>query len=91
MSGLVVVRHVTGEPKWRCECCPERTPFYAGEEKAYEAHVVACANRHHDEMQGQSLRTIAPGIFDPFKSGDVELDAWIRRYRVPILQGRMTI
>lgn len=88
MSLLVVVRHNHREPKFRCLACNEWVG-YEGEERAYEAHVVACANRHDAELRAQSMREIAPKVWDPNVSGDVEFERWVRQYRVPLLEGRM--
>lgn len=93
--GLVVV--VNGQvrdarrPRYRCECCPERTPFFDGEERAYEQHVIACSSRHDAQLREQSWRVKAPGIFDPHVSGDVEFGQWIRRYRAELIEGRRTL
>lgn len=90
--GLVVVVkgqvQDAGRPRYRCECCPERTPFYDGEERAYERHVVACSARHDAELRAESWRERAPAIFDPERSGDVELGRWIRRNREALLEDR---
>jgi hypothetical protein len=88
MSLLVVVRHNAREPKFRCLSCNEWVG-YEGEERAYETHVVACAQRNEEALRGRSLRSIAPKVFDPHVSGDVEYVQWVRQYRVPLLQGRM--
>jgi hypothetical protein len=93
--GLIVVvngrEQDAGKPRYRCECCPERTPFWDGEERAYERHVVACSQRHDEEMRGESLRVKAPGIFDPEQSGDVEFGKWIRQNREALLEDRMML
>jgi len=85
--GLIVIRRNAGAPRYRCLCCNDAV-FFAGEESAYEAHVVACSRRHDEEMRAQSLRAKAPGIFDPFQSGDVEFGQWIRRHRAELIEGR---
>lgn len=90
MGGLLILsagRH--GEPpRYRCLCCPERVVFYAGEEAAYEAHVVACSRRHEDELRQLSIRARDPELFDPLVSGDVEFQAWVRANRKALLEGR---
>lgn len=87
--GLIVV--INGrereEPRYRCLCCND-ADFYEGEERAYETHVVACANRHDEELRAQSMRARAPGIFDPNVSGDVELERWYRRNLPLLREGR---
>lgn len=90
MAGLIVVRHNEREPRYRCLCCPDGV-FFAGEETAYERHVALCARRNAEEMEGQSMRAKLPGIFDPFRSGDVELERWISRHRGMLLEGRMNL
>jgi hypothetical protein len=35
------------------------------------------------------MREIAPKVWDPNVSGDVEFERWVRQYRVPLLEGRM--
>lgn len=87
---LLIVRDNAREPRYRCLCCDDAI-FYEGEETAYERHVVACSNRHDEELRGRSLRVKAPGIFDPFQSGDVELERWIRVNRGLLLEGRRTL
>jgi hypothetical protein len=88
--GLIVIRHNEREPAYRCDCCADGV-FFEGEERAYETHVVLCSMRHDAELRGESLRVKAPGIFDPEQSGDAELDRWVRRHRVALLEDRMRI
>ncbi len=88
--GLIVVRHNDREPAYRCLCCSDGI-FYEGEERAYEGHVILCAKRHDAEMEAESLRSKAPAIFDPFVSGDVELDRWVRVHREELLEDRKRI
>lgn len=90
MSLLVVVRHNAREPKYRCLCCKEWVG-YEGEQRAYETHVVACADRRDEELRAESWRVKAPGIFDPNVSGDVELDKWVRRNRALLLEDRLKL
>lgn len=93
--GLVVIvkgrLQDAGRPRYRCECCPERTPFWDGEERAFERHVVACAARHDEQLRALSWRQRAPAIFDPQVSGDVELGRWIAVHRDALLEGRKTL
>lgn len=90
MGLLVVVRNNAREPKYRCLCCNDAV-FFDGEERAYETHVVLCANRNDEELRGESWRVKAPGIFDPNVSGDVELDKWIRKHRALLLEDRLKL
>jgi hypothetical protein len=52
--------------------------FYAGEERAYERHVMS---HPIEDMHPHSLHTQAPGLFDSNHeaSGDVEWGQYIRR------------
>jgi uncharacterized C2H2 Zn-finger protein len=84
--GLTVVRMSPGEPKFRCLVC--QAVFYEGEHRAYERHVVGCAQRNEAELRAMSLRERAPALFDPERSGDVELGKWIRLHRTELLEGR---
>lgn len=92
---LTVIRHNEGEPRYQCRCCDAL--FYAGELSAFERHVAGspstpgCAERNAERMDGESLRAKAPGIFDPNQSGDVELERWVRRNRVALLEDRLRI
>jgi hypothetical protein len=90
--GLVVVvkgkLQDAGAPRYRCECCPERTPFWDGEERAFERHVVACAAEHDEQLRALSLREQMPAILDPQRSGDTEFERWIRAHRDALLKGR---
>jgi hypothetical protein len=88
--GLIVVRRNEREPRYRCLCCDDAV-FFEGEERAYESHIVSCSRRHDERMRAESWREKAPGIFDPFRSGDVELDRWIRQNRAMLLEGRKTL
>ncbi len=85
--GLIVIRRNEGTPRWRCLCCND-TVFFEGEQRAYEAHVIACSRRHDAEMEAESWRKKIPGIFDPFQSGDVEFGRWISANRGLLLEGR---
>lgn len=90
--GVVILGLVPDrEPKYQCLCCPEKTVFYEGEERAYELHVIGCSKRHDAELRGQSLRVQAPLIFDPDVSGDVEFARWVRANRAALINGRMRL
>ena len=84
--GLTVIRMDPGEPRYRCLVC--QAVFYDGEHRAYERHVVACAEQNDEALRGMSLRSKAPALFDPFVSGDVERGQWIRAHRDALLEGR---
>ena len=92
MSDLIIVGDV-GEartPKYRCLICKargERSVFYEGEERAYERHVARCYDANEAELRMQSMREKAPGLFDPNRSGDVELGQWIRQHRQSLIRG----
>lgn len=92
---LTVIRHNEGEPRYQCLCC--EALFFEGEERAFERHVAGsastpgCAERNAERMDAESLRAKAPGIFDPNKSGDVELERWVRRNRTALLEDRLRI
>lgn len=84
--GLIVITRGGGPPRYRCLGC--QTTFRAGEETAYERHVVACSAQHDEELRADSVRTRMPGLFDPDVSGDVEFGRWVRVNRGLLLEGR---
>lgn len=91
---LIVVRDASRRPRYVCRICHmrgERSVFYDGEETAYERHVVACANRHEDELRSRSARVISPALFDPDQSGDVEFGRWIFDNREALIEGRLKL
>jgi hypothetical protein len=89
--GLIVVRHTDSEPYWICNVCKSlgrRTVFAKDEHAAFEAHVLACYDRHEDHVLKFSMRNKNPALFDPKQAGDVELNEWVRGYADAILHGR---
>ena len=69
-------------------------PFYPGEEKNWERHVVACSRRHEAEIRHASLRERMPGFFGAERAGQEE-EAWLDRAdaagvtnREKVIQGR---
>jgi len=89
--GLLIIGAHKQPPKYRCLCCPEQVTFAAGEERAYEDHVVRCSRRHDEELRSHSMRVKAPLVFDPDVGGEVDLEKWVRKYRALILEGRKTM
>lgn len=89
MGLIVVTSNKDRVPRYRCLACD--TVFYVGEETFYERHVVACSAKHDEQLRADSLRTRMPGIFDPFVSGDVELERWYRRNLPLLREGRKTL
>ena len=78
------------EAKYRCLICKQRgeqSVFYEGEEREYERHVARCYDANEAELRMQSAREKAPGLFDPRRSGDVELGDWIAANRQSLLRG----
>lgn len=78
-------------PAYRCECCPEKTPFWKGEERQRDIHVKACSERYEAELRQHSMRVKAPGLFDPEVSGDVEYGKWVRQNKEAIIRGDKTM
>lgn len=92
MTGLIIVgenSRLDEAPAYRCLVC--KAGFVRGQERAYEQHVVRCADRNEEELRERSFREKAPGLFDPFRSGDVELGSWIRAHSAAIVHGRKRI
>jgi hypothetical protein len=90
MSGLVVVSHIHEDPVvWCLQCGSGFGKSKMG--RPYEEHVALCAERHADELRAQSYRVKAPGLFDPFQSGDVEFGAWVRANSAAIFHRRLKI
>lgn len=89
---LTVIRRHEGPPQWICLVC--LTPFFEGEETAFERHVAGtasmpgCAEREEEKLRAQSLRDRMPEIFDPLQSGDVDLELWIQKHRQALLEDR---
>lgn len=83
---LIVVRHGARETEFLCRIC--KAEFTKDETSAFERHVNACYAANEAELRGKSLREKAPGIFDPERSGDVELGKWIKRHRDALLEDR---
>lgn len=86
MGLIVVMKGQERTPRYRCIACD--TVFYDGEETLYERHVVKCSETHDEALRAESPRTQMPGICDPFKSGDVELERWISANRDLLLEDR---
>lgn len=92
MAGLTVIRRCAGPPQWICLVC--LTPFFEGEERAFERHVAGspstpgCAEREEARLRDLSLRERMPAIFDPLQSGDVDLELWIQKHRQALLEDR---
>jgi hypothetical protein len=91
--GLIVFRNKDRgkPPKWICSVCKslgELTVFAEDEHSKFERHVIACAKRHEEHLRSLSMRSRHPALFDPKVSGDVELNAWVRREAEAILHGR---
>lgn len=86
---LIVVRHGAREPKFHCLVPGCGAKFYDDEERAYETHVAQCSTANAETLHQTSMRTIAPGLFDPTIAGDPERESWVRANRRGILEGRV--
>lgn len=91
MSGLILPTRVDPEPvKVRCYVCG--AGFGASKMGApFEQHVTRCSAQNEEALRSLSYRVKAPGLFDPFVSGDVEFGAWVRANRAAILHRRLKI
>lgn len=91
---LIVVRDPRREPKYECNVPGCDAVFYDGEMRAWERHVVDCAERNEEAVAMQSLRNRDPGLFDPLSPdyvGDADLLRWIRQNEKAIIDGRLRI
>lgn len=72
------------QPKFKCDLCD--LMFYADEERAYGEHMKKCSDSNMDEVMARSTRHQLKEVFDV---GDHEMDAWVRKNRKAIIEGRM--
>ncbi len=76
-------------PKFKCLVPtpdgPCGTLFYPGDERRYERHVVACAERHDREIQAivdHNRELSLPDI------QDVEFERWVQKWAPEIMEER---
>jgi hypothetical protein len=84
---LIVVRHGAQQPKFHCLIPGCGAKFTEEEARAYQAHVARCSTENEDRLRGASMRTVAPGLFDPTIAGDPERESWVRAHRRGIIDG----
>ena len=84
--GLLIIGASEDRPKL-ATCLDCDTPFYVGEERAYEQHVLLCSARHEDEMRAASLREREPGIFG--EGPEPDLERWVKVNAKKIIEGRL--
>jgi hypothetical protein len=88
---LIVVRDPHRTPKFKCMVPDCDAVFYDGEMKAWESHVVSCAERNREKVELQSVRNRDPELFNPLHpnyQGDLDLSRWIREHQQAIIEGR---
>jgi hypothetical protein len=85
----VILHNSDRRPKWICNVCQEAC-FAEDEHRAFERHVIRCAQEHEAELRDLSPREKAPALFDPQNGDarDVEYEAWVKSYAKSILQGK---
>ncbi len=77
----VPVKLVDGEP----EVCAAK--FYKGQERLAEQHAIKCCREHE-----RVIRALADQWYpSEMNAMDEERFAWMRRHKVPILEGRMRV
>jgi hypothetical protein len=88
MGMLEVVRHNAGAPKYVCRLCHQ--PFFDGEHRAYERHVVGCSTANEQRLIEQSIKQRLPELYGD-EAGDPELERWVDRHRTALQEKRMRI
>lgn len=87
-SGLIIPSSVADRepPVFFCAVCKEG--FGKSKAADYQRHVVACAERHEDDLRAMSPRAKAPGIFGD-EGWDVEFEQWVRDNKRGIIDGKV--
>lgn len=74
-------------PRFRCLLC--KKPFFDGEHREYERHIVSCAQSEHaEEAEKRSLRRKIPEMYDPRVRPVADVEAWLRENRAEMREGR---
>jgi transposase-like protein len=73
-------------PKYRCELCGAQ--FYAEEEDGYGKHMKKCSDANEEAVMARSRREAYKELL---AVGDHERDAWVKKHRTEIIEGRKTM
>lgn len=76
----------SARPAYICELCGAQ--FYKEELDKYGKHMKQCSDRNEDAVMARSRREAYKELL---AVGDTERDAWVKKHRQEIIEGRKTM